>query len=86
MADITKMVIQSLPDSITKSWNADVNYQFAVCTVHKTSQRNLPPWKQPKKCVALLQKKGKLISFPQHFSLLTTTIILIQTKETKQKK
>jgi len=36
--------------------------------------------------VALLQKeKEKLISSPQHFSLLTTTIILIQTKETIQK-
>jgi len=37
-------------------------------------------------CGFITKKKGKINFFPQHFSLLTTTIILlIQTKETKQK-
>jgi len=40
----------------------------------------------PKNVWLYYKKKGKINFFPQHFSLLTTTIILlIQTKETKQK-
>jgi len=39
----------------------------------------------PKNVWLYYKKKRKINFFPQHFSLLTTTIILIQTKETKQK-